>query len=479
MADADYDGTVTQEVVERDPNLDWPTWKILMINLTMCGVGFCFSVYCVINQPYLEQLNLGPSTSSIVQVLGPVFGFFVQPVVGYLTDRSRSKYGARKLYVTIGCVLTALSQLWCGFAQKAAATMYTEDLTAGSKYLGFVQGWAIVGIVLFNIAVNVEMGSFHSLIAVNVPKESQGKGASGQALMGGISNTISNVIMLVLYLTSPIDTTPGVPPNTHVMSWVKLYPIMAPIACVVTLVSFIPAFILVKETQLVEAKASSNVFKELYIEFRGMNKIFYFAMIVLFVDWLTFTPNQQFLGKIFSVDVTNMCAIAQNVVVMIFSPFLAGLVKKFGERNMQFFAAGTNVLAMCILFAGAFPGGAAVNHMAVQIFCQAIIGFLNACMNSIHLIIVGVLAPQKSKGLYAGIFNCTIVVAQAVDSAIISGVSALVGNSASLYVSFVTSILLVLVSPLIVKRTDREVSMDDRVAAQKEEPEIRTSNPLD
>lgn len=59
----------------------------------------------------------------------------------------------------------------------------------------------------------------------------------------------------------------------------------------------------------------------------------------------------------------------------------------------------------------------------------ALIGFLNCAMNTIPFIFVGKLAPVQSKGLYSGVFNCVIVIGQAIANVMLTIVNACVKNT--------------------------------------------------
>ena len=121
----------------------WSVGKILAVNLAMAGLQFCFACYCTLTTPFLSELNIESWMNSLIMVIGPVCGFFVQPIVGYLSDRSKNKMGKRRPYLIFGSITTAISQVWMGFSAEIASLFFERG--SDSYYL-FAQIWAIFGV---------------------------------------------------------------------------------------------------------------------------------------------------------------------------------------------------------------------------------------------------------------------------------------------------------------------------------------------
>ena len=64
--------------------------------------------------PYLLQLGLTKSRTSLVWITGPLSGLIMQPVVGVLADNSRSKWGRRRLFMIGGALIVAVCLLVLG-----------------------------------------------------------------------------------------------------------------------------------------------------------------------------------------------------------------------------------------------------------------------------------------------------------------------------------------------------------------------------
>ena len=76
--------------------------------------------------PYLLQLGLTKSRTSLVWIAGPISGLIMQPIVGVVADGSRSKYGRRRPFMVLGSVLVALCLVVMGWAKEIVGHFVEE-----------------------------------------------------------------------------------------------------------------------------------------------------------------------------------------------------------------------------------------------------------------------------------------------------------------------------------------------------------------
>lgn len=79
--------------------------------------------YCT---PYLLALGLTKSKTSLVWIAGPLSGLIMQPIVGVLADRSKSKYGRRRPVMVIGSLVVAACLMVLGWAKEFTAYFVEE-----------------------------------------------------------------------------------------------------------------------------------------------------------------------------------------------------------------------------------------------------------------------------------------------------------------------------------------------------------------
>ena len=76
--------------------------------------------------PYLLSLGLSKSKLSLVWIAGPLSGLIMQPVVGMISDRSKSKYGRRRPFMVAGTVAVFVCLLVLGWTKELVG-WFVED----------------------------------------------------------------------------------------------------------------------------------------------------------------------------------------------------------------------------------------------------------------------------------------------------------------------------------------------------------------
>ncbi|KAJ9628654.1 hypothetical protein H2203_002556 [Taxawa tesnikishii (nom. ined.)] len=114
------------------------------------GVLFTWGTEMTYCTPYLLQLGLSKAKLSLVWIAGPLSGLVMQPIVGVLADKSKSKWGRRRP-VMIG-----------GTAIKREATIVL----------------AVLSIYALDFAINAVQASCRSLIVDTLPIPKQQLGSA-------------------------------------------------------------------------------------------------------------------------------------------------------------------------------------------------------------------------------------------------------------------------------------------------------------
>lgn len=80
--------------------------------------------------PYLLELGLSKSLMSLVFVAGPLSGLIMQPLIGVLADRSKSRFGRRRPFMLAGCAISVFAMMLLAWAREVAAWMGGGDRVA-------------------------------------------------------------------------------------------------------------------------------------------------------------------------------------------------------------------------------------------------------------------------------------------------------------------------------------------------------------
>lgn len=134
-------------------------------------------------KPYLVSLGLSKSLTALVWLAAPLCGVAVQPIVGILSDRTRSRWGRRKPFIvggTIGVIISTLALAFLttplsGDAQDPRTVMILLATTL---------------IYAMNISIQPIQAGLRTLIVENCPAHQQTRAAAWTSVLMGMGNII-------------------------------------------------------------------------------------------------------------------------------------------------------------------------------------------------------------------------------------------------------------------------------------------------
>src|SRR5947207_8433041 len=108
---------------ENDEDDQWTmpnrsTLYMIWLTLIMAGLQIAWSVELAYINPYLLSLGLPKSTLSLIWVAGPVSGVIVQPLIGMMSDRSKFRWGRRRIFIVISTVGVVVGFIGMGRARE-------------------------------------------------------------------------------------------------------------------------------------------------------------------------------------------------------------------------------------------------------------------------------------------------------------------------------------------------------------------------
>ena len=93
--------------MQRRPVLSF--WQIWNMCFGFLGIQFGFALQNANVSRIFQTLGAEVGDLPILWVAAPLTGLIVQPIVGYLSDRTWNRYGRRRPYFTIGAILATLA----------------------------------------------------------------------------------------------------------------------------------------------------------------------------------------------------------------------------------------------------------------------------------------------------------------------------------------------------------------------------------
>ncbi|OBZ66441.1 General alpha-glucoside permease [Grifola frondosa] len=178
-----------------------PRWAQLpAITVGLLGVQVLWSVEMSYGTPYLISLGLSKSAVAMVFLAGPVSGLVVQPLVGVLSDNSKSRLGRRRPYMLLGTIICTSAMLLLGFT-RPFATLFTP---LGSIANHILTIWlAILALFTIDFSINAVQAVDRALIVDTLPSREQADGNAWAARMLGIGSVagyfVGNVDMTAVF----------------------------------------------------------------------------------------------------------------------------------------------------------------------------------------------------------------------------------------------------------------------------------------
>lgn len=174
-------------------------WQIWNMSFGFLGIQFGFALQGGFMSRIFQTLGADKDALPLLWIAAPLTGLLVQPVIGYLSDRTwHPILGRRRPFFVIGAILSSIALL---------AMPYSSAL------------WMAVGLLwVLDASINVSMEPFRALVADKLPERQRSYGFVLQTLIIGIGTWIaSNLPWLVARLGVPNEAGPGVvPPSVKV-----------------------------------------------------------------------------------------------------------------------------------------------------------------------------------------------------------------------------------------------------------------------
>ncbi|OLN94318.1 General alpha-glucoside permease 2, partial [Colletotrichum chlorophyti] len=160
--------------------------RMVLLTFNTLGITFTWGIEMTYCTPYLLNLGLTKSNTSLVWIAGPLSGLVVQPIVGAIADGSKSKWGRRRPFIVMGSIIVAFSLLTLGFTREIVEIFISDPETARV----FTIILAVLAIYAVDFAINAVMSCARSLIVDTLPIEKQQTGAAWSSRMSAIGHML-------------------------------------------------------------------------------------------------------------------------------------------------------------------------------------------------------------------------------------------------------------------------------------------------
>lgn len=165
------------------------TAKFISFAIGFFGLQFAWQMRIILSGPVTEELGASPFIFGLIWLAGPFTGMVVQPLIGALSDKTRTPLGRRRPYLLGGALLSALA-LWA-FPNSANITEWLGNVLHLNLPLWSALLFAAIMIWILDACVNIAQGPYRALVPDVVPQEQHSIANSYISLAIGLGSVVA------------------------------------------------------------------------------------------------------------------------------------------------------------------------------------------------------------------------------------------------------------------------------------------------
>ena len=387
-------------------------WQIWNMCFGFFGIQFGWSLQMGNMSAIYEFLGAQPEEIPGLWLAAPMTGLIVQPIIGYLSDRTwHPKWGRRRPYFLIGAILSSIAL----FFMPNSPSVW---IAAGTLWI-------------LDSCINVSMEPFRAFVADNLNDKQRSFGYAMQSMFIGAASFIAGFLPTLLvdwFGVSRQKINGGIPGN---IVW-SFY-----IGAFVFLIAVLYTVFKSKEypPEADESEKShgsgNNILKEIFLaishmpaQMKRLALVQFLTWPGLFLMWFYYSTgvavnifggdakaaegSEELLKFTQGLELANTTSAILNLVTFLFSFSIPFIVTKVGKKLTH---------SICLLIGGL--GLVSVNFIhepGLLYLSMSMVGIAWASILSMpYTILAGSIPPQKM-GIYMGIFNFFIVLPEIIAS---------------------------------------------------------------
>lgn len=253
-------------------------WQIWNMSFGFLGIQFGFALQGGNMSRIFQTLGASEDSIPMLWIAAPLTGLIVQPIIGYLSDRTwHPKFGRRRPYFLLGAVLSSLALFFAP---------YSSTLWMAAGFL-----W------IMDASINISMEPFRALVADKLPDSQRSYGFVVQTLIIGVGTWVaSNLPWFMNYLGVSNEAAEGHVPDSVIWSFaIGAIVFMGSILwSVFTTTEEPPADLDAFRKQNAESSGLFNGLIEIAENFKTMPSVMWKLGLVQFFSWFAFFTMWSF-----------------------------------------------------------------------------------------------------------------------------------------------------------------------------------------
>lgn len=169
-------------------------WQIWNMCFGFLGIQFGFALQNANVSRIFQTLGAAVDDIPMLWIAAPLTGLIVQPIVGYLSDRTWTRLGRRRPYFLAGALLASLAL----FVMPNSPTL-----------------WIAAGLLwVLDASINISMEPFRAFVGDQMPPRQRAAGYAMQSFFIGVGSVVASALPWILTQAGVANTAPeGVVPD--------------------------------------------------------------------------------------------------------------------------------------------------------------------------------------------------------------------------------------------------------------------------
>jgi maltose/moltooligosaccharide transporter len=387
-------------------------WQVWNMCFGFFGIQFGWSLQMGNMSAIYEFLGAKPDEIPGLWLAAPMTGLLVQPIIGYLSDRTwHPRLGRRRPYFLIGAILSSLAL----FIMPNSSAVW---MAAGTLWI-------------LDSCINISMEPFRAFVADNLNEKQRSFGYAMQSMFIGAASFIALFLPRLLvdwFGISREKGAGGIPQNIMWSFYIGAAVFLgAVLYTVFRSKEYPPSDLKWKENLKKErATGSGNIISEIFsavgnmpVQMKRLALVQFLTWPGLFLMWFYYSTgvavnifggDAESNSEVFTkgLEHANNTSAVLNLVTFAFSFSLPFWVSKIGKKLTH---------TACLLIGGI--GLISVNfiHEPWMLFISmSMVGIAWASILSMPYSMLAGVIPQEKMGIYMGIFNFFIVLPEIIAS---------------------------------------------------------------
>ena len=391
------------------PNLGF--WQIWNMCFGFFGIQFGWSLQMNNMSAIYEYLGASPEQIPGLWLAAPMTGLIVQPIIGYLSDRTwHPRLGRRRPYFLIGAILSSLAL----FVMPNASVIW---MAAGTLWI-------------LDSCINISMEPFRAFVADNLNEKQRSFGFAMQSMFIGLASFIAGFLpqKLVSWFNVSREKTHGAIPQNIMLSFYigGAVFLIAVLYTVIKSKEYPPADLKWKEKVKESNKGFGAGIKEIFssiaempVQMKRLALVNFLTWPGLFLMWFYYSTgvatnifggDSQTNSDVYTkgLEYANSTSAILNLVTFAFSFLLPLLVSGIGKKYTH---------TLCLLIGGIGLIAVKQIHQPWMLFvAMGMVGIAWASILSMPYSMLAGCIPENKIGIYMGIFNFFIVLPEIIAS---------------------------------------------------------------